>query len=118
MLVGAITLHVASPLAGETLSAVHLTPASLGSLLYLSVVASALGFLLYFDLHSRVGSIEINLVSYVAPAFAAGAGWLLLGEAVDVGTAGGFLLVVVGFLLVKRELLADALGRVRARSGT
>jgi drug/metabolite transporter (DMT)-like permease len=37
------------------------------ALIYLVVVASALGFLLYFDLLDRLGPIEINLVSYAAP---------------------------------------------------
>lgn len=117
MLVGAVVLHGASALAGESVAAIHWTPVALLALAYLALVASALGFLLYFDLLARLGPVEINLVSYVTPAFAALVGWLWLGELVDLGTAGGFLLVVVGFALIKRRALADALGRGAASAG-
>jgi len=116
MLVGAVVLHASSALAGESVATVRWTPGALLSLAYLALAASALGFLLYFDLLSRLGSVEINLVSYVVPVFAATVGWLLLGEVVDPGTAAGFLLVVLGFALIKRRALGDAVGWWR-RSG-
>lgn len=61
-------------------AAVRLTPAALLALASLSVVASAVGFLVDFDLLERLGPVRIHLVSYVAPLFAALSGWAVLGE--------------------------------------
>ncbi|ELY39520.1 DMT family transporter, partial [Halalkalicoccus jeotgali] len=81
---------------------------------YLAVVSSAVGFLLYFDLLERLGPIEINLVSYVVPVVTAIAGWLLLAEALDPATIGGFLIIFVGFCLIKRRQLVAELPAMRA----
>jgi len=64
--------------------------------------------LIYFDLLDRLGPIEINLVSYVAPVFAAVSGWLFLNEAITSNTVAGFLIICVGFALVKRAAFRDA----------
>jgi drug/metabolite transporter (DMT)-like permease len=111
MLLGAPMLHVVSvALPGESLAAVAWTPRALASLSYLAFVAGGVGYLLYFDLLDRIGPVEINLVGYVAPAFAALSGWVVLGESVDETTLLGFCVVLLGFALVKRRALADALG--------
>jgi drug/metabolite transporter (DMT)-like permease len=55
------------------------SPRALWALGYLSLGASAAGFLVYFTLLERLGPIEISLVSYVAPLFAAISGFLFLG---------------------------------------
>ncbi|MFT4884353.1 MAG: putative blue pigment (indigoidine) exporter [Natronomonas sp.] len=83
------------------------------ALVYLAIVASAAGFLIYFDLLDRLGPIEINLVSYVAPVFAALTGFLFLGEIIDVPTVVGFLVILVGFVLIKRRAIREELTRRR-----
>ena len=112
MVLGALLMHVLSLGLGESIAGVELTVRSVASLAYLSLFASAVGFLLYFDLLDRLGPIEINLVSYVAPLFAALSGWLVLGEVVTVETVAGFVLILVGFVLLKRRAIADELDRV------
>ena len=114
MLLGALSLNAVSLALGEP-QTIPLTVDALGALAYLSVVASALGFLLYFDLHERLGSVEVNLVSYVAPIAAALVGWWLLGESLDVTTALGFLIVFAGFCLLKRRALCEELTRLDGR---
>ena len=114
MLLGALLMHVVSAGLGESIGDVPVTLPTIASLGYLSVLASALGFLIYFDLLDRLGPIEINLVSYVAPVFAAISGWLVLDEVVTVGTVAGFLLIIVGFALLKRRAIATELDRIRA----
>ena len=113
MLLGAVAMHAASPLVGESLAAVRWTPGALASLAYLALAASALGFLIYFDLLERLGPVEINLVSYVVPMFAAVVGWLVLGEVVDAPTAGGFVLILAGFALIKRREVGEEVERLR-----
>lgn len=112
MLGGAAMLHLASVGLGEDLPG---TPnaSAIAALAYLSVVASAGGFLVYFVLLERLGPIEINLVSYVAPIFAAVVGFVLLGEVVTIYTGIGFLVIVVGFILLKRQALRRELPTLR-----
>lgn len=110
MLGGAAIMHaVSAALPGESVAGVAWTGEALLALGYLAVVASAIGFLVYFELLDRLGPVEINLVSYVAPVAAAVVGWALLGELIDRLTAVGFLLIVVGFALVKRRAIAREL---------
>jgi len=109
MLLGAVVMHVASAGLSESFADVQWTAEALLALGYLVVVASAFGFLLYFDLLDRLGPIEINLVSYAAPVVAALTGLLVLGETPTTYTVVGFLFVLAGFALLKRRALADEL---------
>jgi probable blue pigment (indigoidine) exporter len=79
------------------------------------VVAAGVGYFLYFELLARVGAIEINLVAYATPLFAAGGGWLLLGEQLQLQTVTGFGIIVVGFVLIKREALRQEVLRYQGR---
>jgi drug/metabolite transporter (DMT)-like permease len=110
MLGGALLMHAASVVLGETVTGRPPLEAT-AALAYLAVAASAGGFLIYFDLLDRLGSIEINLVSYVAPVFAALAGSAGLGEVIDVPTVVGFLVIIVGFVLIKRRAIRQELAR-------
>lgn len=109
MVGGAILMHGLSLATGESVGAIDWSPRAVAALGYLSLVASAIGFLLYFDLLDRLGPVEINLVSYVAPVFAALTGFLFLGEALAPATAVGFLLIAVGFVAIKRDGIRAAL---------
>ncbi|UIP01382.1 EamA family transporter (plasmid) [Halobaculum sp. CBA1158] len=115
MLLGAVLMHVVSVGLGESTTAVTVSLESVAALAYLSIAASALGFLVYFELLDRLGPIEINLVSYVAPVFAALSGWAFLNEIPTAGTAGGFGLIFAGFLLVKRRAVAGEIHRLTGR---
>jgi drug/metabolite transporter (DMT)-like permease len=110
MLGGALLMHLLSAALGESAAGVAWTSFDVvWSLAYLSIGSSAVGFLIYFDLLERLGPIEINLVSYVAPVFAALSGWVVLNEAPTVATFVGFLLIFVGFLLLKRRAIRQVL---------
>jgi probable blue pigment (indigoidine) exporter len=118
MLGGALLMHAASAFVlGESMADVTWGPGAYWSLGYLSVGASAIGFLIYFDLLDRLGPVEINLVSYVAPVFAAVTGFFFLNEVVDPTTFAGFALIVVGFVLIKRDALRAEVPKVRALLG-
>ena len=105
---GAIVLHMVSlALPSESLVNVDITTGSLLAVVYLGVFASAVGYFIYFRLLDRLGAIEINLISYAAPVFAAVSGWLVLGERLEPLSIAGFLVIVAGFGLVKHEALRD-----------
>jgi len=111
MLLGAVLMHGVSVGLSESVADVQWTTEAALALLYLVVVASALGFLIYFDLLERLGPIEINLVSYAAPVVAAATGLLFLGERPTVFTGVGFGCILVGFALLKRDALRDEVAR-------
>ncbi|WP_255197199.1 DMT family transporter [Halorarius litoreus] len=109
MLVGALLMHVASLGIGESVADATFSTTALLALGYLALAASAGGFLVYFDLLERLGPVEINLVSYVAPVFAALVGFLLLEEGLDVYAVAGFVVILVGFALMKRDAIREEL---------
>ncbi len=111
MLLGALLMHAVALALGESMADVVWTAEAVIALVYLAVAASALGFLIYFDLLERLGPIEINLVSYVAPLFAALSGWIFLAEGITTTTVVGFLCICVGFALVKRAAIRNELRR-------
>jgi drug/metabolite transporter (DMT)-like permease len=112
MCLGALLLHGLSLGAGESMQTVQWTSEGLIALGYLSVVASAAGFLIYFDLLDRLGPIEINLVSYAAPFAAAITGVVVLSETPTLFTAVGFGLICCGFVLIKRDTIREEMPSV------
>lgn len=114
-LVGAVMLHVTVlGVPGQSLARAQWTVGAMLAVGYLGVLASAVGYFIYFDLLDRLGPIEINLISYVTPIPAALSGWLILGEVIDLLTMLGFMVIFGGFVLLKRNAVADELPRLRA----
>ena len=118
MLVGAVLLHLTlavAPVGG--VGTITWSEGALAGLVYLTVVASGLGYLLYFELLDRVGPVEVNLVAYVVPLFAALGGWVFLGEQVTLSTVAGFVLIAAGFGLLKRSALREEVRSLRTVFG-
>jgi drug/metabolite transporter (DMT)-like permease len=116
MAIGSVTLHVASVALGEPVPTVWPVEA-VAALVYLAVVAGIGGFVLYFVLLDALGPIEVSLLEYVIPVFAALTGWLALGESLSASTVAGFALIFAGFLLVKGRALRGELRRWDERDG-
>lgn len=113
MAIGAtIQLGFAAAL-GESVAIGSVEPAAVAIVVYLAVFAGAFGFVLYFWLLQRVGPLEANLVTYVNPVVALVTGWLLLDEAIQPAAIAGFLVIAVGFGLLKNRELAAELTRYR-----
>ncbi|WP_137288876.1 DMT family transporter [Natronorubrum halophilum] len=110
MFVGAFVLHAVSFATGESPSVDVIGPASLGALLYLGIFATAIAFLIYFTILEEHGAFEAALIGYLVPVVATVAGVLLLDESLGVVTVVGFGVVAVGFVLLKRHAIADAVG--------
>jgi drug/metabolite transporter (DMT)-like permease len=111
MIIGAPLLHLAEvllPLPG--FEAIEWTTPALLGLAYLALVAGAGGYLLYFVLLDQIGPVEVNLIGYAAPVFAAIGGWVVLDEVIAPRTVLGFVVITAGFVLVKHEALAAKLG--------
>lgn len=69
------------------------------ALIGLGVVCTAIAFLCYFALIGEVGPVRAALVTYLNPAVAILAGWLVRGEQITVGMAVGLPLVLAGSYL-------------------
>jgi uncharacterized membrane protein len=108
---GAVVLHgISIALPTESMADATFDRGAVLPVLYLAIVASAIGYFIYFTLLDRVGAIEINLVSYAAPVFATLFGWLLLGETITVRTMLGFGAITCGFILLKHDVVLRRLG--------
>lgn len=116
MVVGALALHASSLALGESLAGTDLTPTLLAATGYLGVFATAIAYAVYFDLLDRVGAVEANLVAYVVPVVAALTGWALLDEALTPLAVLGFLVIFLGFALIRRDALRDLLVRAGVAS--
>jgi uncharacterized membrane protein len=76
---------------------------SLGSVLVLGVVCTAVAFVLFFALIRIVGPARSTVITYVNPAVALLLGVVLLGERFTLGMAIGFPLILVGSVLAARR---------------
>lgn len=106
--IGAMILHAASIAAGETFRIGIPTDAAV-AVVYLGVFATGVAFFLYFTLLDRHGAFETSLVAYVVPLVAAVAGAILLGEEIAVLSLIGFVVVFLGFAVLKRESIREYL---------
>lgn len=110
MLLGAAVLHLLSALISETPSAEILAPTAVVMVIYLGIFSTAIAFVLYFTILEQYGAFEVGLVTYLVPIVATGVGVVVLGESLSWLAVGGFGLVVVGFVLLKRHAIAELVG--------
>ena len=76
------------------------TPLAIGSVLYLSIVGSALAFVLLYWLIKHMDVTKTMLITLVTPLIAVLLGVVLLGEALSWRTAIGGLAILAGLALV------------------
>ncbi len=117
MLVGAAMLFGGAHLRGESAPMLEaVSPVAVAALLYIALVAGAVGYLLYFRLVRRVGATETTLVAYFEPVFATVLSILLFGHVLTLEAVIGFLTVATAFAIISRELLRRELSTRFERS--
>jgi len=79
------------------------TPVTVGTLLYLALGSSVLGYGLYFHLLQRTGPSHANVVAYLNPVVGLTVGLLLLGESVTAVELSGFGLIVLSVAVLQWE---------------
>jgi drug/metabolite transporter (DMT)-like permease len=77
----------------------HVSGEAIASVAVLTVVCTALAFLLFFALIVEVGPARATVITFVNPAIAVTLGVVLLGEPFTVGIAVGFPLILAGSIL-------------------
>ncbi|WP_339105923.1 DMT family transporter [Haloterrigena salinisoli] len=115
MLLGAGLMHVLSPAIGESLSDVTINATVVLAVGYLTVVSTALAYIVYFTLLNRRSAVEINLVHYLFPVVAIVAGYILFGDTLPQSAIAGFVLIVAGFGILKRRAIVAELGNRDSR---
>lgn len=88
-----------------------ISPTSIGALLYLSIVGSALAFFLLLWLIDQLPAITVGLFAFIIPIIALAVGALFGGEHVDARIASGSLLVVVGVAITLLRFRANTESR-------
>ncbi len=83
---------------------------SVGALLYLALVGSAVAFSLYFWLLKHLPATQLALVAYTSPVVAVAVGTLFLDEALTARTLAGAALVAAGVALTLRAKRTPAPG--------
>src|SRR5438874_5732392 len=93
-----LTVVLYSPLGLTQLPATMSTPVLL-SILVLGVVCTALAFLIFFALIAEAGPVRATVITYVNPAVALALGVIVLHEALTLGAAVGYALILAGSVL-------------------
>jgi drug/metabolite transporter (DMT)-like permease len=112
MALGSVVLLAISRGIGEPLVLPE-TPLAGAAVLYLGVFATALAFFIYYTLLEVRGALETSLVAYLVPVVATVAGVFLLDEQITALTVVGFLVVFLGFLLLKRRAVVELVVEAR-----
>jgi drug/metabolite transporter (DMT)-like permease len=115
MLVGAGVLFVAAVVGKQPLMPTSWGPSGLIALVYLAIASSIFGFLMFFELLTRMPTAELNLIGYIQPIAAAMLGWVIFGHSVAPTTVVGFAVIVLGFLLVHHTNVETVLAAHRRR---
>lgn len=97
-IIGALALVVERPVEG--LAALPQTGAGWFTVLWLGILGTGVGYLLFFGILERWGATRTTLVTYVLPVVAVALGFLFLGERLQPLELVGAVLIIGGVVLV------------------
>lgn len=115
---GTFPLVAASVLRGErSVFTIQWTGEAIFATLFLGVVVTGIGYFVYFELLDQLTPLEVNLAGYLMPVTAAITGWFWLNETITVITVAGFVVIFIGFYLMKADEVKTEIAKLRtARS--
>ncbi len=105
MLSGSLLLVTVGQLRGESMANLTVSTTGWASLAFLVLFSGIVAYLIYFTLLERVGPSQLNLVGYLEPMMAALVAWFLLGEGITGTMVAGFVLIMLGFTAIRRDLV-------------
>jgi len=82
-----------------------------GSLIALSVVGTAIAYVIYYWLLEHGGSVQASLVTYIIPIGAMFWGWLLLRESIHWTFIVGLAAILLGIMIANRFQIVRTLSR-------
>jgi drug/metabolite transporter (DMT)-like permease len=92
-----------APFAALSLPSRPLSSDVVWSVVGLTLVCTAVAFVVFFALIAEVGPVRATIITYVNPAVAVLLGVSVLGERFGGGTAAGFVLIIAGCFLATRR---------------
>lgn len=95
---GLITICIAVVVEGIP----RFTTSSLWVVLWLALVNTSLGYLIYNHSLQELTALELNMVMNLTPFFTAILSWILLGERLDLLQGIGLIIMIMGVILVQR----------------
>jgi len=99
MLAGSTVLMFPLVLAIDGVSPADLSGQIWAALLALSILSTALAYMLYFAILTRAGAANLLLVTLLIPPVAVGLGAVFLGERLSAGALYGFALIACGLVV-------------------
>jgi drug/metabolite transporter (DMT)-like permease len=99
----AISMGLAAPLAVLDAPASSLTPRAAAAVLVLGGLSTGVAYVAMAALGGRVGAVRGSIPLFFLPLVAAGAGWLIRGEALGASSLLGATLIVAGAALASRD---------------
>ncbi|MEM7294516.1 MAG: DMT family transporter [Pseudomonadota bacterium] len=78
--------------------------ATVGSIIGVAVLSTAMAYVLYFKILARAGALNLLLVTLLIPVSAIGLGWLVLGEQLETVHFVGLALLAVGLSAIDGRL--------------
>ncbi|MCT4370881.1 DMT family transporter [Yangia mangrovi] len=106
MLAGAAVIMLPLVIWQDGLPTLDYSPRVWAALLGLSLLATALAFILYFAILARAGAANLMLVTLLIPAFAILIGRVVLGEQLPAGVYLGLAIIASGLVVTDGRLLA------------
>jgi drug/metabolite transporter (DMT)-like permease len=96
---GLITMSIALVVEGIP----HFTIRSIWVVVWLALVNTSLGYLLYNHSLRELTALEMNMVMNLTPLFTAFISWILLGERLTLLQGTGLMVMILGVILVQRS---------------
>jgi drug/metabolite transporter (DMT)-like permease len=87
-----------------------------GAWIGLALLATSLGYILYFRILATAGATNVLLVTFLIPVSAILLGGAFLGERLDARELAGMALIFIGLALIDGRLLRFVMGRLRPSS--
>jgi len=106
MLTGATLLMIPIAFVVEGKPSIDLSANVWAALMALSLLSTALAYLLYFRILVRAGSANLMLVTLLIPPIAVGLSVTFLGETLEPSALVGFVLITIGLAITDGRLLA------------
>lgn len=116
MAIGVLPIFAVSVLMKErSISTIQWTGEAVFATLFLGVVVTGVGYFVYFELLDHLSPLEVNVSGYLMPITAAITGWIWLGETITIVTISGFIVIFVGFYLMRADELKREFAKRRTR---
>lgn len=106
MLIGSTVLMIPIACIFDGSPTMYLSAKTWGALLGMSVLSTALAYVLYFAILKRAGAANLMLVTLLIPPFAIGLGVLVLGERLGLEAWIGFAIIALGLAVTDGRLLS------------